>query len=260
MSVHLKVEDLAFSYEGSRQIFENISFEVRSGEIVCLLGPNGIGKTTLLNCLARLREPSHGSIMLNGKDIAHLSARDVARVIGYVPQTLRPSFDFTVLEYVITGNAPWLNIFAQPGPEHYQRARHALDQMSISHLSQKPYTRISAGELQQVSIARAIAQQSRLILMDEPTAHLDYGNQLKVLRMIKDLAAKGYGIVLATHNPDQVLLLDAKAAVIDREANFHFGGWQDVLTEELLSNVFGVPLRLIQVEGVNRMVSIAPSL
>jgi len=260
MDVLLQVNDLGFSYNGSRQIFKDISFEVQPGEIVCLLGPNGIGKTTLLNCLARLREPLQGSVLLNGEDMADLSAREVARIIGYVPQTLLPSFDYTVLEYVVTGNAPWLGTFEKPGPEHYQRAEEALQQMGISHLAEKPYTRISTGELQQVSIARAIAQKARLILMDEPTAHLDYGNQLKVLRLIKDLSAKGYGIVLTTHNPDQVLLLDAQTAIIDHQSIFHFGPWQDILTEELLSAMYGVPLRLIEVGGVDRMVSIAPSL
>lgn len=260
MDTLLQVKDLGFSYDGSRQIFKDISFEVQAGEIVCLLGPNGIGKTTLLNCLARLREPLQGSVLLNGEDMADLPARDIARIIGYVPQTLLPSFDYTVLEYVVTGNAPWLGTFEKPGPEHYQRAEEALEQMSISHLAQKPYTRISTGELQQVSIARAIAQKAHLILMDEPTAHLDYGNQLKVLRLIKDLSAKGYAVVLTTHNPDQVLLLDAKTAVIDHKSIFHFGAWQDILTEELITAMYGVPLRLIKVEGIDRMVSVAPGL
>ena len=260
MDTLLQVKNLGFSYDGSRQIFRDISFEVQAGEIVCLLGPNGIGKTTLLNCLARLREPLLGSVLLNGEDMAAMPARNIARTIGYVPQTLLPSFDYTVLEYVVTGNAPWLNIFEKPGEEHYQRAEEALDQMAISHLAQKPYTRISTGELQQVSIARAIAQKARLILMDEPTAHLDYGNQLKVLRLIKDLSAKGYAVVLTTHNPDQVLLLDAKTAVIDHQSIFHFGPWQDILTEELLTAMYGVPLRLIKVEGIDRMVSVAPGL
>ncbi len=260
MDTLLQVKDLGFSYDGSRQIFRDISFEIHAGEIVCLLGPNGIGKTTLLNCLARLREPLQGSVLLNGEDMGEMPAREVARIIGYVPQTLLPSFDYTVLEYVVTGNAPWLGTFEKPGPEHYKRAEEALAQMTISHLAQKPYTRISTGELQQVSIARAIAQQARLILMDEPTAHLDYGNQLKVLRLIKDLSEKGYAMFLTTHNPDQVLLLDAKTAVIDHESRFHFGPWQDILTEELLTAMYGVPLRLIQVEGVDRMVSIAPGI
>lgn len=260
MNSLLQVKDLGFSYNGSHQIFKDISFKVQAGEIVCLLGPNGIGKTTLLNCLVRLREPSQGNVLLGGKDMAEMLPRDIARVIGYVPQTLLPSLDYTVLEYVVTGNAPWLGTFEKPGPEHYQRAEEALEQMAISHLAQKPYTRISTGELQQVSIARAIAQKARLILMDEPTSHLDYGNQLKVLRLIKDLSAKGYAVVLTTHNPDQVLLLDAKAAVIDHESKFHFGHWKEILTEELLSAMYGVPLRLIKVEGIDRMVSIAPGL
>ena len=260
METLLQVKDLGFSYDGSRQIFRDISFEVRAGEIVCLLGPNGIGKTTLLNCLARLREPLLGSVLLGGEDMAHMPAREIARIIGYVPQTLLPSFDYTVLEYVVTGNAPWLGTFEKPGSEHYQRAEEALEQMAISHLANKAYTRISTGELQQVSIARAIAQKARLILMDEPTAHLDYGNQLKVLRLIKDLSAKGYAVVLTTHNPDQVLLLDAKTAIIDEQSIFHFGPWQEILTEELLSAMYGVPLRLIKVDGINRMVCIAPGL
>jgi iron complex transport system ATP-binding protein len=138
MDTLLQVKDLGFSYDGGHQIFKDINFEVLSGEIVCLLGPNGIGKTTLLNCLARLREPLHGNVLLNGADMADMPPRSVARVIGYVPQTLLPSFDYTVLEYVVTGNAPWLNTFEKPGPKHYQRAEAALEQMEISHLAQKP--------------------------------------------------------------------------------------------------------------------------
>jgi iron complex transport system ATP-binding protein len=256
----MQLEQVGFSYDGSRQIFQGIDFEVNAGEIVCLLGPNGIGKTTLLTCMAKLREPNQGRILLNGEDMAGLSTRDVARVIGYVPQTLQPSFDFTVLDYVVTGSAPWLGTFEKPNAEHYERAAQALKQMEIDHLRNKAYTRISTGELQQVSIARAIAQQSRFILMDEPTAHLDLGNQVKVLRLVKGLAAEGYGIVLTTHNPDQVLLLEAKVAVIDRQARFHFGNWQQILTENLLSDLYGVEMRLIKVEGIQRELCVAPKL
>ncbi len=260
MSVQLQLEKVGFSYNGNRQIFSDISFEVNSGEIVCLLGPNGIGKTTLLTCMAKLREPNQGRVLINGEDMTGLSTKDIARVIGYVPQTLMPSFDFTVLDYVVTGSAPWLGTFEKPNHEHYERAEQALVQMEIEHLRDKAYTRISTGELQQVSIARAIAQKSRLILMDEPTAHLDHGNQIKVLRIVKNLAAEGYGIVLTTHNPDQVLLLEAMVAVIDRQAQFHFGAWQDILTEKLLGDLYGVELRLIEVEGIQRKLCVAPKL
>lgn len=260
MSVQMQLEKVGFSYNGNRQIFSDISFEVKTGEIVCLLGPNGIGKTTLLTCMAKLREPNQGRILINGEDMTGLSTKDVARVIGYVPQTLMPSFDFTVLDYVVTGSAPWLGTFEKPKAEHYERAEQALTQMEIDHLRDKPYTRISTGELQQVSIARAIAQQSRLILMDEPTAHLDHGNQIKVLRIVKNLAAEGYGIVLTTHNPDQVLLLEAMVAVIDRQARFHFGSWQEILTEKLLSDLYGIEMRLIEVDGIQRKLCVAPKL
>jgi len=256
----MQLEKVGFSYNGNRQIFSDISFEVKTGEIVCLLGPNGIGKTTLLTCMAKLREPNQGRILINGEDMTGLSTKDVARVIGYVPQTLMPSFDFTVLDYVVTGSAPWLGTFEKPKAEHYERAEQALIQMEIDHLRDKPYTRISTGELQQVSIARAIAQQSRLILMDEPTAHLDHGNQIKVLRIVKNLAAEGYGIVLTTHNPDQVLLLEAMVAVIDRQARFHFGSWQEILTEKLLSDLYGIEMRLIEVDGIQRKLCVAPKL
>lgn len=260
MSVQMQLVKVGFSYNGNRQIFSDISFEVKTGEIVCLLGPNGIGKTTLLTCMAKLREPNQGRILINGEDMTGLSTKDVARVIGYVPQTLMPSFDFTVLDYVVTGSAPWLGTFEKPKTEHYERAEQALIQMEIDHLRDKPYTRISTGELQQVSIARAIAQRSRLILMDEPTAHLDHGNQIKVLRIVKNLAAEGYGIVLTTHNPDQVLLLEAMVAVIDRQARFHFGSWQDILTEKLLSDLYGIEMRLIEVAGIQRKLCVAPKL
>ena len=133
MTVQMKLEQVGFSYDGSRQIFKDISFEVKAGEIVCLLGPNGIGKTTLLTCMAKLRSPNQGRILLNGDDLTSLSTRDVARVIGYVPQNLLPSFDFTVLEYVVTGNAPWLGTEA----EHYnQRNSFASDENR--HLRDKP--------------------------------------------------------------------------------------------------------------------------
>ena len=184
------------------------------------MGPNGIGKTTLLNCIANLITPTKGEILINDKNINKMLPQDIAKTISYVPQTITPSFDYKVLEYVVTGCAPRLGTFERPKKIHYSIARDAIKQMKISHLSHKAYTQISGGERQQVSIARAISQQPKIILMDEPTAHLDCGNQIKVLKIIKEMVQKGYGVVFTTHNPDQALLLKAKIAAFNKDGEF----------------------------------------
>jgi len=256
----LELKNVSFSYDGQKPVLKDIDFCVETGQVVCVLGPNGIGKSTLLSCMAKLIIPSSGMVELDGRPMPHLSHQEVAQKIGYVPQVVKPSFDYTVLEYVVTGWAPWLGIFEKPGEEAYSEAFEALRTMNIAHLADKSYSRLSGGELQQVSIARAITQRAQILLMDEPTAHLDYGNQLKVLGMVKDLQALGMGIVLTTHNPDQVLILDADVAVLDRQADFHFGSLDEILTEELLSSIYQTKLKLINVAGLQRKICIAPDL
>ena len=256
----IKVEQLGFSYDGHREIFSGINLNINSGEIISILGPNGVGKTTLLSCLAKIRIPTSGKILLNEQDMKTMGHRDIARIIGYVPQTIFPSFDYDVIDYVVTGLAPWLGLFEKPKEEHFQLAHASLQKMGIEYLKGKPYSKISAGELQQVSIARVITQKVQLVLMDEPTAHLDYGNQLKVLGIIKEMSEQGYGIVLTTHNPDQVLLLKSKVAVFDREGQFYFGNWDEILTDELLESIYGVNIQICDVEKVQRRVCIAPKI
>ncbi|HNR65029.1 MAG TPA: ABC transporter ATP-binding protein [Atribacterota bacterium] len=256
----IKVEQVGFSYDRDKEIFSGINLDVNSGEVVSILGPNGIGKTTLLSCLAKIRIPTSGTIFLNGQNMSKMGHRDIARIIGYVPQTIFPSFDYDVLDYVVTGLSPWLGLFEKPKEEHYQLAQNSLKKMGIEYLKRKPYSKISAGELQQVSIARVITQKVQLILMDEPTAHLDYGNQLKVLGIIKEMAEEGYGVVLTTHNPDQVLLLKSKVAVFDRKGQFHFGNWDEVITDDLLEEIYGVKIQICDVEKVQRKVCIAPKI
>lgn len=260
MIMEISAVGLGFSYDDSRKILKNIDIVVKSGEVTCILGPNGVGKTTLLFCLANLLDHDRGRITMDGRDMKEMTRQEVARMVGFVPQMLQASFDYTVLEYVVTGHAPWLGTFEKPGESAYHKAMEALEQMEIAHLANKPYTRLSGGELQQVSIARAITQQARFIFMDEPTAHLDYGNQLKVLRIVKELAKKGYGIVMTTHNPDQVLLLEGKVGVFDREGSFQFGPWEQILSDELLSTIYNAPIQLRNVEGITRKICIPPGL
>lgn len=256
----IEISELSYAYSGFKELFNNISFTIKTGEIICILGPNGIGKTTLLNCIANLITPTKGKILVNGRNMNKMLPQDIAKTIGYVPQTIVPSFDYEVLEYVVTGCAPRLGTFERPKDEHYSIAWDAMNQMKISHLSHKAYTKISGGERQQVSIARAISQRPKIILMDEPTAHLDCGNQIKVLKIIKEMARKGYGVVFTTHNPDQALLLKTKIAAFDKNGSFSFGTYREVLNEGFLRSMYGIDLHLYNIDEIGRSVCIAPAL
>jgi len=256
----IEVKNMSFAYEGAPLLFDNISFSVGRGQIVCVLGPNGTGKTTLLNCLANLSIPTKGRILIDRKDTEKMSPQEVAMNIGFVPQFITPSFSYEVLDYVVTGCAPTIGTFQKPKPEHFEIAQESLKQMGILHLAHKYYNQISGGERQQVSIARALAQRPKVILMDEPTAHLDFGNQIKVLRIIKSLAAEGYGAVITTHNPDHALLLGGDVAVIHPSGEFIFGSCKDVIREDFLSSLYGVELHLCHLAEIERDICVAPSL
>lgn len=256
----IEVKKISFAYEGSSDILRDISFSVDKGQIICILGPNGIGKTTLLNCLANLVTPTKGEILLNGKDMKSISPREVAMNIGFVPQFIIPSFAYEVLSYVVTGCAPRIGTFEKPKQEHYKIAQQSLEQMEISHLAHKYYTQISGGERQLVSISRALAQRPKVILMDEPTAHLDYGNQIRTLRIIRKLAAEGYAAVITSHNPEHALLLGGEVAAIGPNGKFTFGSCQEVINKDFLSSLYGIDLHIHHISELGRDVCVAPSL
>lgn len=239
----LEVKNLAFKYHNSRTIFENVNFSVSEGEILSILGVNGSGKSTLLNCLANLYSPMSGEIILEGNPISGMSLRDVARVIGYVPQTHNPAYAYTVLEFTVMGRTPHIALFSSPSSEDYAIARKALKRVHIEHLIDKAYTEISGGERQLVLIARVLAQQPKLILMDEPTSHLDYGNQFRTISLIKELAREGgFGIIMTTHNPDHAIILNDKVGILDNYGRLTVGRVCEELTDERLSNMYQIPI------------------
>ncbi len=253
-----EVKNISFSYEENCILLKNISFPIEQGKTICILGPNGVGKTTLLNCIANLITLTEGEILLEGKDIKKMDAKEIARKVAFVPQLIIPSFSYEVLSYVVTGCAPRIGTFEKPKKLHYEIAQNALEQMGILYLSNKYYTQISGGERQLVSIARALAQRPRIILMDEPTAHLDYGNQIKVLKIIKRLAEDGYAAVITTHNPDHALLLGGMVAAMGQKGKFTFGSSQQVITEDFLSSLYSTDLHLRHISDIGRDVCIAP--
>lgn len=256
----IQIENLSFSYDKSAPLLKNIGFTLSSGRVISILGPNGAGKTTLLNCIAGLFKPAEGSILIDGRDMDSLTHRKIAKIIGYVPQIIVPTFSYSVLDYVVTGCAPHIGTFERPKQIHFDAAMAALEKMGITALKDKPYNEISGGERQQVSIARALAQKPSFILMDEPTSHLDYGNQIQVLKTIRSMASQGYGIALTTHNPDHALLLGDQLAVLERDGTFTFGDCKEVLTEPFLNHLYGIDLRLEEITSVGRRVCFAPKL
>ena len=162
-----EVRDLTFSYEaGGRTVLDHADLQLGEGEILSILGPNGAGKTTLLNCMAGLLKPADGSIRLCGQELDRMSEREIARLVGYVPQTHTPAFDYRVLDFVLMGRTPQMGMFARPKAGDEQLCLEVLGSMGIAHLAQKSYRNLSGGERQQVLIARAVVQQPRALLFD----------------------------------------------------------------------------------------------
>jgi iron complex transport system ATP-binding protein len=256
-----EIKDLSFSYPVSqRQALNGLSLTVEEGSIVTILGRNGAGKSTLLNCMLGLLKPQSGMLLLSGKEIFKMKEREIASVAGYVPQIHMVSFSFSVIDFVMMGCASRVGLFSKPGRREREDAKTALRELGIEELADKPYTEISGGERQKAMIARAVVSRPRIVLFDEPAAHLDYGSQLLVLRMIKELSRKGYSVVITTHNPDHALLLGGKAALMDDNGTLITGRVEQVVTQENLSRIYQADVRLEYVESVGRMACVYSNL
>lgn len=255
------VRDIDFTYPGThRQILKKVSFKLEDGQIMEILGPNGAGKSTLLNCMTGLLKPDSGSIFLDGRDLSKMSPKEIAGLVAYVPQTHTPSFGYRVRDFVIMGVAPKLGIFGKPSAEDEERCMQILEEMGIAHLADRSYLEISGGERQQAMIARALIQDPKVILFDEPTAHLDYGNQHRMLKIIRSMSRRGYAVVITTHNPDHALLLKDNAGILDRDGHMRSGPSAEIITEESLSQVYDCDLKLIYIEEMDRRACVAPKL
>lgn len=252
----LEINNLSFKYHNGRSIFQNVSFQLDNGEILSILGPNGCGKSTLLNCIANIYKPKSGEIRLNGQSLSNMNIRNVAQIIGYVPQIHIPAYAFTVREFTVMGRTPYIGAFKTPGKIDYRIADESLERLDISHLRDKPYTEISGGERQMVLIARVITQQPKIILLDEPTAHLDYGNQHRAVQIISQLADEGYALIMTTHNPEHAIILNGKVAILNRKGILGVGQSAETINAETLSNLYGLSIKTVYVEEAKRVVSV----
>jgi iron complex transport system ATP-binding protein len=253
MSAVISVKEAAFSY-GTATVFEDVTFDVYSGEALCLLGPNGSGKTTLLECILGIQQLRAGEIRIAGADISGLSAREIARSLAHVPQRHDTVFPYTVLDIVKMGRAPYISLFGGPSEADARLAEEALQATGIAHLKDRPYTQISGGEGQLVLLARALAQGTPAVIMDEPTAHLDFRNELMLLETIARLVReREVALVMATHNPNHPFHLQGKG-VPARAALLHRARLQgpaeprEVLDERNIREAYGVKASVVSFE------------
>jgi len=245
MSAILSAHALAYGHPG-RTLGRDITLEVETGEVLCVLGPNGGGKTTLFRTLLGLLPAHGGAITLNGRPLADCTATERARVMAYVPQAGNSYFAFAVREVVLMGRTAHLGLFAAPGAIDIAAADAALAELNIAHLADKPFTHISGGERQLVLIARALAQESPLLVMDEPTASLDFGNQALMLNEILRLRASGRSVLFCTHNPDHALRCADRALLLHRGSVLALGAPREVVTAANLQVLYGVEVQLIE--------------
>src|SRR5215471_472748 len=241
--MQLDVEALAFGYPG-RPIGRDVSFTLRGGEVLAILGPNGGGKTTLFRTVLRLLEPQGGRITVDGEPIERWSRGRLARVFGYVPQAQIGLFPFTVREMVLMGRTAHLGAFATPSARDRAVADDAVKTLGLADLAERPYTQVSGGERQLTLIARALAQEPEILVMDEPTASLDFGNQVRVLSQTRALAARGIGIILSTHDPDQAFLCADRVALLRGGTVTRVGPPEAVITPASLYETYGVRVEI----------------
>lgn len=241
----IAIRELSFGY-GSERVLEQVSFTIPPG-VTALLGPNGAGKTTLLRIILGILQPHEGAVSLAGQPLQSYARRQLSRMIGFVPQNEQITFDLSVREYVLLGRAPYVPWLELPSPADLQIVSEVLEMLGLRDFEDRPISSLSGGERQLVIIARALAQHPQILLLDEPTAHLDLANQVRVLRVIRSL--QGLTVLFTTHDPNLALAVADYTVLLRRGGGCLAGPTSALLTAEHLSRVYGVPIGVISQDG-----------
>ena len=235
----LEVKNLSFSY-GDRTVLKDISFCAEYGEFLSVLGPNGVGKSTLFRCLLGLLTPNGGTTEIDGRSISDMTPGELSRRIAYIPQSHSPVFNYSVLDMVLMGTTAQLGKFSSPGEAQRALALEALEHLGIAALKDRGCRSLSGGERQLVLIARAIAQQAKILIMDEPSSSLDFGNRVRVMETVKRLTGDGYAVIQSTHDPDQAYLYSDKILALYDGTVLAWGTPGETVCDAYMTKLYGV--------------------
>ncbi len=243
----ITVEDLSFRYApAAPDVVQDINLQLPSGAVTAILGPNGSGKTTLLHLLLGLLTPQRGRILLAGEPHATYAHREVSHILGLAPQEEPPAFNLNVLETVLLGRAPYLTLLQRPGEGDYETAFRALETVGMAALWHRPVAALSGGERQLVILARALTQEPSILLLDEPTSHLDVSNARRILNLMSALRAQGLTVIFTTHDPNAAAVTADHVVLMRRGRVLHAGPSAEALTVEHLSATYDTPIDVLQ--------------
>lgn len=251
----LAFRHVSFGYRRDRPpVLNDVTFALRRGRIMAIVGPNGAGKTTLLSLALGWLQPWQGEIELAGRPLAHYHRAERGRWLALTPQSEHTPFDYSVFEYVLLGRAPHLPPLGMPTATDYAIALRAIEQAGLAALADRPVPQLSGGERQLMLLARSIAQQPRVLLLDEPTAHLDLHNKARLVQMMRELRDQGVTLVMTNHEPEVVLAVADEVLLMEPGRSPQAGPLETVFTEEALSRMYHIPIRLVQVDGRRQVV------
>jgi iron complex transport system ATP-binding protein len=251
----IRLENIDFRYRaGDPPVIRNLSLDIPGGRVSAILGPNGTGKTTLLHIMLGLLKPKAGTVRIDGRTPAEYTRRELSRTIGLVPQFESIPFNLTVFEYLLLGRSPYLKPFQMPGEEDEAIVRRAVASVGIEHLAKKPAQRLSGGERQLVHIARVLVQKPQVLLLDEPTAHLDLENQHRILGMLKEMSRQGLTTVFTTHDPNAAIHTADHFILMQGGRIVEQGDLETVITAENLAAIYRIPLRVESANGYTLVV------